>query len=419
MFTVCPKCALTLVVTAADLRVAQGYVRCGRCSNVFNALNALSDERHPEQHAPGAIAAATPAAVATPPPAPEPAASPEEPPAAAAAPSQSVAVASAEPPLAVALHDELEGEEIFEGEAEPPGESLEFDPSSTSVEQVFLAPQPGDEEATGTFESIVLEGGDPEADAGEIAEEDAEREADAAPEPAPDPDRELDQELQSLAQRIEAQGQQEAAKDFSSSAQGIAPSAAETLRELSGGIGDSPSSDYDEEDESRAPPWAWRAGVAALVLLLVAQATHHYRRDLAVVPQLNAPLTAIYRALGISLEPRWNVAAYEVRQLGAATDPAATDRLVVRASVKNTAPRPQPLPLLRIAVQDRFGNRIASRDVVPAAYSPRTMSPQALLASGQRVDIEMSFVDPGTQAVGFEIDACLAAPGGGVNCANR
>src|SRR5262252_9209678 len=45
MFTVCPKCALTLVVSAADLRVAQGYVRCGRCSSVFNALARLSDER--------------------------------------------------------------------------------------------------------------------------------------------------------------------------------------------------------------------------------------------------------------------------------------------------------------------------------------------------------------------------------------
>src|SRR5579859_217335 len=52
MFTVCPKCALTLVVTAGDLRVAQGYVRCGRCSNVFNALARLSEDR-------GAAAAAS------------------------------------------------------------------------------------------------------------------------------------------------------------------------------------------------------------------------------------------------------------------------------------------------------------------------------------------------------------------------
>src|SRR5205814_747681 len=44
MFTVCPKCALTLVVTTEDLRVAQGYVRCGRCSSVFNALARLTEE---------------------------------------------------------------------------------------------------------------------------------------------------------------------------------------------------------------------------------------------------------------------------------------------------------------------------------------------------------------------------------------
>src|SRR5580658_10158206 len=44
MFTVCPKCTLTLAVTAEDLRAGQGYVRCGRCLNVFNALLALSEE---------------------------------------------------------------------------------------------------------------------------------------------------------------------------------------------------------------------------------------------------------------------------------------------------------------------------------------------------------------------------------------
>lgn len=44
MYTVCPKCALPLAVTAADLRAGQGYVRCGRCANVFNALLRLGDE---------------------------------------------------------------------------------------------------------------------------------------------------------------------------------------------------------------------------------------------------------------------------------------------------------------------------------------------------------------------------------------
>ena len=38
------KCNLRLTVTATDLRAAQGYVRCGRCHNVFNALAALADD---------------------------------------------------------------------------------------------------------------------------------------------------------------------------------------------------------------------------------------------------------------------------------------------------------------------------------------------------------------------------------------
>src|SRR5580698_3890907 len=61
MFTVCPKCALTLTVTAADLRVAQGFVRCGQCTNVFNALLGLSDERQPTVAVPVQEAAPEPA----------------------------------------------------------------------------------------------------------------------------------------------------------------------------------------------------------------------------------------------------------------------------------------------------------------------------------------------------------------------
>src|ERR1700758_5618673 len=64
MFTTCPKCSLKLVVTAADLRVAQGYVRCGRCSNVFNALSRLSEDR--QAAAAAAQSQLTPEAAPTP-----------------------------------------------------------------------------------------------------------------------------------------------------------------------------------------------------------------------------------------------------------------------------------------------------------------------------------------------------------------
>src|SRR5438552_13821332 len=77
MFTVCPKCALTLVVTAADLRVAQGYVRCGRCSNVFNALSRLSEDRQAGAQPTGG-ASVQPQPAPDPAPAPKPVAPPQQ-----------------------------------------------------------------------------------------------------------------------------------------------------------------------------------------------------------------------------------------------------------------------------------------------------------------------------------------------------
>jgi hypothetical protein len=162
----------------------------------------------------------------------------------------------------------------------------------------------------------------------------------------------------------------------------------------------------------------WTAGSVLLLLGLTIQVVHHYRHDLAANATLNGPLTSIYAVLGIPLVPRWDLSAYEVRQLGASTAADAPGHITVRASVKNGAHQAQPLPLLRVTLQDRFGNRIASRDVSPQSYLPRAIPRSSLLSAGQRIDAEMTFVDPGSNAVGFEIDACLPAPGGGISCAN-
>src|SRR5205814_642143 len=121
MFTVCPKCALTLVVSAEDLRVAQGYVRCGRCSSVFNALARLTEE--------GQIAAESFETEA-----PAPAASPTPPPAPPDASPQSVT-----------------------DEDAIPEDALEYAPTTTDVASVFVEPPPNPlwTAATGTFKAMV------------------------------------------------------------------------------------------------------------------------------------------------------------------------------------------------------------------------------------------------------------------------
>lgn len=365
MFTVCPKCALTLTVTAADLRVAQGFVRCGQCTNVFNALVALSDERQP------AAAPATEEA--------------EVPPADAGAP----AAQDRPPPARTEAAPEPEETPLAEDDSIE-STSLEFNPAATDLTKIFVEPDAiADDEVTGTYESIVL--GTPESSAAEPEE------AAATVRSADD---ELNDQLQSLAARIDAARQNELAQTHTGLRPLIEP--------------------FVVPQSATRPPRThrWTAALVGLAVLLVAQVVNHYRDDLAVNTHLHRPLTALYAAFGVALVPRWDLGAYEVHQLGASAPTQASGELTVRASVRNDAGQAQPLPLLRVTLLDRFGKRLAARDVPPGAYLGKAPAAGALLPAGERVDAQMAFVDPGRDAVGFEIDACLPTPGAQVHCAN-
>jgi predicted Zn finger-like uncharacterized protein len=380
MFTVCPKCALTLVVTAADLRVAQGYVRCGRCSSVFNALAQLSDERGALRGTETAPAEPEPEEPARPPPGPGGAG----------------------------------GEESISEAA------LEFNPETTDAASVFVAARPNPEwtAATGSFKSLVAANQEtvatgPKPEAGD-AGEDFDVELDAAllsdivqsePAPAKTPAVPAPREAAATAVREEPQP---AEPPPPSTAPGPAGAGADAFAALARPV----------EPRAAPNPLLWTLGAVLLALVLAAQIINHQRDALAADPRFNQPLTALYAALGVHLAPRWDLHAYDVRQLGAIVDAGSRGAITVRASVHNAGARPQPLPLLRVTLQDRFGNRLASRDVEPRDYLPPGIAPTSLLGPDQRIDAELAFVDPGASAVGFELDACLPLAAGGVACAS-
>ncbi|MGE0582557.1 MAG: zinc-ribbon and DUF3426 domain-containing protein [Steroidobacteraceae bacterium] len=383
MFTVCPKCALTLAVTAADLRVGQGYVRCGRCASVFNALAGLHDEPTPAGEAlPTDRRAATPSA-------PPPPLMMEVPAPPAADPAADAANDIAGLDLALDL---------------PAQDTMEFALGSADLAQIFVAPEvAGSEGASGTFESIVLEGGLPEdidstlapAQDLEAADAELERIASAAREAIADPG--------SVTTQFEA---------LQPSPLPAPPPSPDAFQMRAEDV------DAYEEDDARVRATRWYGvAAAALGVLLLAQLVHRNRNELALSPLLNGPLTTLYAALGQPLAPRWDPAALDVRQLGAIAPSGSTGELVVRASIRNEAARAQPMPWLRLTLQDRYGKRIASRDLGPSEYLGARAGAREFLAAGQRVDAEVTVVDPGNSAVGFEVDACLPNGRGGVACA--
>ncbi|MET0540123.1 MAG: DUF3426 domain-containing protein [Variovorax sp.] len=82
LVTRCPSCATTFKVVRDQLRISDGWVRCGRCSNVFDATLDLQDQSEapgapPAQSASGDEGDAEPRGEAAPPAEPDPDPDPE------------------------------------------------------------------------------------------------------------------------------------------------------------------------------------------------------------------------------------------------------------------------------------------------------------------------------------------------------
>lgn len=379
MFTLCPKCTLTLAVTAADLRTGQGYVRCGRCLNVFNALLALTEE-------PAERGAPTPVY-------------------SQADPASSSQITAA---LASSANDADEFEEAHPARIHAAGDAAQRNHLTTErSSDGAIENESSLADGTGSFETIVLEG-----DAITQTEEFV-------------PEESIDNEIAALTQRLSVaahQSQQEP-EGFghlyyeSAPADDGAAAGADGPEQQQDAASD-PDAGAGDIAVARPPRRArWVAGSIVLVLLLALQGINHWRDALASSPALGAPMGRLYATLGVPLDPHWNLAAYDVRQQGAASDPADNHVIRVRVSVANHAPAAQPVPLLRLTLLDRYGKPIAARDLTPEEYWPEGHPARAYLARDERIDTEIAVRDPGADSASFELDVCLKSPYGVVRCA--
>ena len=422
MFTVCPKCALTLAVTAADLRAGQGYVRCGRCANVFNALlglaedsgNALDSAGPPMAPAVGPALAA-PIATAVAPayaPADEPTAASLVPAATATSqvaphaqtpsPAAPVSTAPPSPPAPPALR-------LIERPPRPPRPTPEPAGSELQLEKY---------QSTGTFETIVLEG-DTFLQTEELVPEEA-----------------LDSELADVSRRIAAAQDAAAAAGDSAAARRAAAEvppptwarkAAPELMALRAAA-DAVQRESTRQETAASiaglaaepvrPRWLLLAGAAGLALLLMLQMINHWRNDLATHGAWFGAMTRMAGLLGEPLQPNWDLGAYDVRQLGAAADTADGRSLRVRLSLANSADHAQGLPLIRLTLLDRYGKPLSSGALQPEQYLPASLRGHHFIEREQHIDTEVSVLDPSQQATSFELDVCLGAPGGGLRCAS-
>ena len=396
MFTQCPECQTTFRVSAAMLKAAQGRVRCGRCESVFDALTFLMEQRQ----------------------------------------------ASATNEVGeIDLSAEEESDDV-------PESALECHLSADDLGKVFVvAPAPTlkrpaagappallpaaaakarpetDDDDTAEHEILNLEG----AEGADVEVITLEGETVESKDIKLDPEKpkpKAESRLEATA-RIDAEVRREIeaafAADPTTNAEFTLPSGRRiTLQRDDAEVPDAEEVLARSRERFRfsITPSRWLAGSALLALLLVGQFVHANRQSIVRSPTFGPALGAIYASLGAELSPAWDVRAYELRQWGAAADPGASGTLRVRASLLNGADHAQPYPLLRLTLQDRFGSEVATRALEPREYLHSEPGSNDLLGAGERIDAEIAIVDPGKDAVGFEIDVCLRDPNG-LKCANE
>ena len=371
MLTQCPNCQTTFRVTSEILRVADGQVRCGRCHSQFDALERLLEENDAGEVASGRPL--RPSRTAPPPPAEIEVEEPQT--------HEDITLEGRHIEISGVYHvlpEDANGEPQVREETSE--EWVEIDDLPDDLADEFDE-APEDQSLDGE-EAVVYEN---------AADASAEAEASQAPleEPSPEP-------LTPPSARREARAHSTPEEDH------------DELSLLAG----------RRSHRTSRSRWIWRALAAPLVLLLAIQLVHYNRASLARHPRLGGPLMSVYRALGVPLTPDWNLHAYEVRQWGVTSDPSVPGTLKVRASIKNLAAFAQPYPLLKLVLEDRWGEQVRAREFEPGEYLEPTIAPGRLLAPAEQTNATIAIVDPGPDAESFRFDVCLRGRGGAV-CAGE
>jgi predicted Zn finger-like uncharacterized protein len=412
MYSQCPECQTRFRVTADVLRAAHGTVRCGRCGSAFDALERLSDTPPPLRGAldvpamvdAGEALAALPDRV----PAPEYHFTADD--------------------LEKVFIDAREWQKQFGAELAPddtgsaPGPGAEprvLVDESEPLEDITLEGERISIEAPPGFE-VDLDSTDEFAVVRDVPDSAYPEEEDTGEVPQLETISDDIERTQALDSLLEAEPEISATPPPESAPESPAETAAVgTLAAQRWRRPEETALESTAEETAPGTGWrtlAWSVGCLLLALTLLSQVMHHLRQDLVRHPTLGPVLRGVYERLGLPLSPNWDLTAYELRQWGNGDGPV-DGRLSIRASLTNRASFAQPHPVLRLQLDDRFGESIAVRDFEPAEYLKNPAEASRMLGPSAATEAELVIVSPGEDAVGYRLDVCLRESPTRLRCA--
>ena len=178
-----------------------------------------------------------------------------------------------------------------------------------------------------------------------------------------------------------------------------------------GGAGEAANEDAPvAEFLDEAPPprrrVAWAFGVALALVVLTAQAVHHFRTEIAVlIPETRAYLTAACATLkcDLKLPRRPKLMAIESSDLQA--DGRRDNVIVLNAVLRNQAQFAQEYPALELTLTDERDEAVARRVLMPADYLAGLPAEQIARGVGAGADAALRvYFDTGDlRAIGYRM----------------
>lgn len=157
--------------------------------------------------------------------------------------------------------------------------------------------------------------------------------------------------------------------------------------------------------------WGWALGSVLLVLLLLGQAVHAQREVLARHAWVGPWIGKLYAALDMPLQPPRDIAKLRVLESEITSHPSLPGVLRLNAMLANEADFAQPLPMLRVKLENRWGEVVGVRFFLPEEYITGAVPDDGLFAAGATQLASLEIVDPGNAAVGFVLETCFKRPG--------
>lgn len=147
---------------------------------------------------------------------------------------------------------------------------------------------------------------------------------------------------------------------------------------------------------------AW-AIAPVLMLTLAVQVVLADRARLAADPAWRPRILALCNALGCSVPPWHEPAAFQVTARDLRPHPSAAGALLVTATFRNDAAYPQAWPQLQLSLANLDGEALGLRRFSPREYLGSAPA-SAWIGPGQSASVTLEVLDPGKRAVSFEFD---------------